>query len=105
MSKYSYAECLRNAYKVNWRIEEVLGERRFDPARPWLPNALSGAHAITCLDARERIAASPLEEVVVTNTVPPDGAPEKITVLSVARLLGEGIRRIHENASVSSLFL
>jgi len=40
----------------------------------------------------------------VTNTVP-TVAGDKITVLSVASLLGEGIRRIHENTSVSSLFL
>ena len=64
----------------------------------------AATHAILSGKARERIAASPLEEVVVTNTVPPaDGAPaDKITVLSVASLLGEGIRRIHENTSVST---
>ena len=66
----------------------------------------AATHAILSGQARERIAASPLEEVVVTNTVPPaDGLPGKVTVLSVASLLGEGIRRIHDNASVSSLFL
>ena len=66
----------------------------------------AATHAILSGKARERIAASPLEEVVVTNTVPPaDAAGGKITVLSVASLLGEGIRRIHENTSVSSLFL
>jgi ribose-phosphate pyrophosphokinase len=66
----------------------------------------AASHAILSGKARERIAASPLEEVVVTNTVPPaDNAGGKITVLSVASLLGEGIRRIHENTSVSSLFL
>jgi ribose-phosphate pyrophosphokinase len=66
----------------------------------------AATHAILSGKARERIAASPLEEVVVTNTVPPgDAAGGKITVLSVASLLGEGIKRIHENTSVSSLFL
>jgi ribose-phosphate pyrophosphokinase len=66
----------------------------------------AATHAILSGQARERIAASPLEEVVVTNTIPPADAPGgKITVLSVASLLGEGIRRIHENNSVSSLFL
>jgi ribose-phosphate pyrophosphokinase len=66
----------------------------------------AASHAILSGKARERIAASPLEEVVVTNTIPPaDNAGGKIIVLSVASLLGEGIRRIHENASVSSLFL
>lgn len=54
MTAYSYARCLANAYKVNWRIDDVLGEKRFDPAKPWLPSSLSGATAATCLDARER---------------------------------------------------
>lgn len=66
----------------------------------------AASHAILSGKARERIAASPLEEVVVTNTVPTVAHEgDKITVLSVASLLGEGIRRIHENTSVSSLFL
>jgi len=66
----------------------------------------AATHAVLSGKARERIANSALEEVVVTNTIPPDGLPGgTITVLSVANLLGEGIRRIHENASVSSLFL
>jgi hypothetical protein len=54
MPAYSYAHCLDNAYKVNWRIEDVLGERRFDPSKRWLPPALSGAAQITCLDEGER---------------------------------------------------
>ena len=54
MPAYSYARCLANAYKVNWRIEEVLGERRFDPAKRWLPLRLSGAPFVSCLDDDER---------------------------------------------------
>src|SRR5262245_21206104 len=54
MTRYSYANCLRNAYKANWKIEDVLGERRFDPDKRWLPQSLSGAAAVTCLDERER---------------------------------------------------
>jgi len=66
----------------------------------------AASHAVLSGKARERIAASALEEVVVTNTIPQaESADSKITVLSVASLLGEGIRRIHENTSVSSLFL
>jgi len=66
----------------------------------------AATHAVLSGKAIERIQGSTLEEVVVTNTIPPrDGAPGKITVLSVASLLGEGIRRIHDNASVSSLFI
>jgi ribose-phosphate pyrophosphokinase len=67
----------------------------------------AATHAVLSGKARERILDSALEEVVVTNTIPhpPEVAGSKITVLSVASLLGEGIRRIHENSSVSSLFL
>jgi len=51
-----------------------------------------------------------LEELVVTDTVPlradldVDSLPLKVTVLSIAELLGDAIRRIHEDKSVSSLF-
>jgi len=63
-------------------------------------------HALLSGPAIDRIAASPLREVVVTNTVPlaPEKALEKIRVISVAPLLGEAIRRIHEDRSVSTLF-
>ena len=58
--------------------------------------------------AIERIEASPLELVLVTNTTPVDDKLQncpKLRALSVARLLGEAILRIHENSSVSSLFV
>jgi len=63
-------------------------------------------HPILSGPAVDRIAASPLRELVVTNTVPlpPEKALEKIRVISVAPLLGEAIRRIHEDRSVSTLF-
>jgi hypothetical protein len=53
MPTYSYANCLANAYKVNWRIEDVLGDRRFDLAKRWLPSSLSGAAALPFLDEDE----------------------------------------------------
>jgi ribose-phosphate pyrophosphokinase len=52
-----------------------------------------------------RLADGSIDRLITTNTTPviqKDGMP--ITVLSVAALLGEGIRRIHNNASVTSLF-
>jgi hypothetical protein len=61
MPAYSYARCLENSYRVNWRIEEVLGDRQFDPAKRWLPTALSGATHVTCLDAEERRALTQVE--------------------------------------------
>jgi len=63
-------------------------------------------HGIFSDDAIARIADSPIREVVVTDTIPlaPERKIDKITVLSVAPLLAEAIRRVHEDASVSSLF-
>jgi ribose-phosphate pyrophosphokinase len=54
-----------------------------------------------------KIAESSLREVVVTNSVPvgPEKRIPKITVLSVAPLFGEAIKRIHTGESVSSLFV
>ncbi len=53
----------------------------------------------------ERLKASPVSELVVTNTVPQQPIPGLTrTVLSVADLLGEAIRRIHNNQSVTDLF-
>ncbi len=67
----------------------------------------AATHAVLSGKAKERIRSSVLEEVVVTNTIPHFDLEQngKLTVLSVAGLLGEGIRRIHENSSVSSLFV
>ena len=66
-------------------------------------------HPIFSGPAIERIAnGDALDEVVVTNTIPltADRAKcQKIIVLSVARLLGQAIRSIHEETSVSSLFV
>jgi ribose-phosphate pyrophosphokinase len=58
--------------------------------------------------ALERISASHLEQVLITNTTPLDEKLRrygKLRPLSVAPLLGEAIRRIHQNSSVSSLFV
>ncbi len=53
----------------------------------------------------DRIKGSVIEELVVTDTVPQERDREAgVTVLSVAELLGEAIKRIHSNQSVSSLF-
>ena len=63
-------------------------------------------HGVFSGAALERIEASALREVIVTDTIPlPDGADsDRITVLSVAPLFGEAIRRIHRGESVGALF-
>jgi ribose-phosphate pyrophosphokinase len=60
-------------------------------------------HGILSGPAIERLQASPIREVVVTNTVPipADKQIDKLTILSVASLIGETIQRIHTGASVS----
>jgi len=69
----------------------------------------AGVHGILSGPALQRISDSPLEAVLITNTTPVDEKlarlPDKLHPLSVAPLLGEAIRRIHENSSVSSLFV
>jgi ribose-phosphate pyrophosphokinase len=67
-----------------------------------------GVHAVLSGPAIERIKASPIEEVVVTNSIPLSAdkrTAARITVLTVAPLLGEAIRRIHDEESVSTLFV
>jgi ribose-phosphate pyrophosphokinase len=65
------------------------------------------SHGVFSGPAIQRIAESPLDEVVVTDTVPLSEqakACPKIKQVSIARLLGEAIKRIHMSDSVSSLF-
>jgi ribose-phosphate pyrophosphokinase len=65
-------------------------------------------HSVLSGPAVKRIAESPLEVLIVTDSIPksPDAAQcEKIVTTKVAPLLGEAIRRIHNEESVSSLFV
>jgi ribose-phosphate pyrophosphokinase len=66
----------------------------------------AATHGIFSGSAIDRINASALKQVVVTDTIPlPDGTEsDKIEVLSVAPLFGEAIRRIHRGESVGALF-
>lgn len=64
-------------------------------------------HPVLSGQAVEKITQSPLESLIVSNTIPlmdKSRACSKIVVLSVAELFGEAIRRINEGLSVSSLF-
>lgn len=65
-------------------------------------------HGVLSGPAIERIEKAPIDKLIVTNTIPLNGERAKcgkIVVLSVARLLGQAIRSIHEETSVSSLFV
>ena len=72
------------------------------------PIYVGATHAVLCGPAIERLNAAPIEEVVVSNTIPISQDKltqlKKLKVLSVAGLLAETIKRIHLNLSVSSLF-
>lgn len=63
-------------------------------------------HPVFSGPAIQRIASSPVKEVVVTNTIPVTGNKklDKITVLPIAPLLGEAIQRIHTGSSVGAMF-
>jgi ribose-phosphate pyrophosphokinase len=63
-------------------------------------------HGIFSGAAIDRINASALKQVIVTDTIPlpEDGESDRITILSVAPLFGEAIRRIHRGESVGALF-
>jgi ribose-phosphate pyrophosphokinase len=66
------------------------------------------SHAVFSGPAVERIAESPIDKVVITNTIPlsPQAqACKKITQVTIAPLIAEAIRRIHHGDSVSSLFV
>ncbi len=65
-------------------------------------------HGVLSGPALDRIEKSPIDRLIVTNTIPATGERAKngkIVVLSVARLLGQAIKSIHEETSVSSLFV
>jgi ribose-phosphate pyrophosphokinase len=68
----------------------------------------ASTHAVLSGPAVDRICKSAIEEVVVTDSVPLCNAArgvEKIKVLSVSELLARGILSIHEESSISELFI
>jgi len=65
-------------------------------------------HGVLSGAAIDRIERSPIDKLIVTNTIPLSAAGKdsnKVVPLSVARLLGQAIKSIHEETSVSSLFV
>jgi len=67
---------------------------------------LAATHGILCGPARERLSRAPARQIVFTDTIPltPERQLPTMKVLGVAPLLGEAIKRIHLNESVSRLF-
>ena len=69
---------------------------------------VGATHGVFAAQALDRLAKAPIDQVVVTDTIPLNERSQKISrlkVLSVASMLGEAIKRIHRNESVSSLFM
>ena len=70
---------------------------------------VGATHPVLVGQAVERLSAAPIEKIIVTDTIPvgadKTAALPNLQVLSIAQLMGEAIRRIHNNESVSSLFL
>jgi ribose-phosphate pyrophosphokinase len=68
----------------------------------------AATHGVCVGPAVDRINASTISEILVTDTISPtnrlDGLGDKLKVLSVARFLGEAVHRIHHHMSISSLF-
>lgn len=64
------------------------------------------SHGVLSGPAIDRLEASPIEKLVITDTIPlsPERHIPKIEVLSVAPMLAEGIRRIHGDLSLSTIF-
>ena len=63
------------------------------------------SHAIMSDPASERVDESGLVEMIFTNSIPYSGPSKKVTVLSVARLFADTIRRVHNHESISSQYL
>ena len=66
---------------------------------------IASTHGVLCGNAIENLKSAPVENIVLTDTIPlPEELLPNLKVLSVSALLGEAIRRIHCNESVSRLF-
>ncbi len=66
---------------------------------------IAATHGVLCGPARERLRAAPVEEIVLTDTIPVDPTGlDKLTVLSIAPLLAEAVMRVHREQSISAIF-
>jgi ribose-phosphate pyrophosphokinase len=67
---------------------------------------VGATHGVFAESAVEKINAAPFDEIIVTDTIPQtkSGEIENMKVLTIAKLLGEAIKRTHRNKSISSMF-
>jgi len=67
---------------------------------------VGASHGVFCGPAFERLAAAPIDSIVVTDSIPVEPAkrPDNLKILSVATMMGEAIKRIHQNKSISAIF-
>lgn len=67
---------------------------------------LAATHAVFCGPAVERLSATAAEEIVLTDTIPLDSKRimPNVRILTVSEILGEAVKRIHRQESVSKLF-
>ena len=62
-------------------------------------------HGVLSGPAYDRISNSSLDELVITDTIPPKDAHDKITVLTASKITAQAIDRIYTNVSIQSIFL
>ena len=66
---------------------------------------VAATHGVFTGPAFQRLNRPEITEVVVTDTIPgPAGGLDRLTVLSVAELFGEAVKRVHKDLSITSLF-
>jgi ribose-phosphate pyrophosphokinase len=68
---------------------------------------VAATHGLFSGDAKDKLESAPIKEIVITNTIPipQEKRPKKMKILTIAPLLADAIVRIHEEKSVSSLFI
>ena len=99
-------ECLRKADVIIY--DRLIDDSLLEEARPRAEKIYVGAtHGVFAGQALENLRKAPIDEVVVTDTIPLNAKAKEasgVKVLTVSNMLGEAIKRIHRNESVSGLF-
>ena len=113
------ARIAREAFGTNWIKLEVIGDQYnlqpdpFETVKAAEVLKRKGAnsvmacctHGVLSGPAYERIEKGELDELVISDTIPTQLNAKKITILTASTMIGEAIRRIHNNESVNSIFI